>query len=165
MSDIAALETGASYPAVRDSDVLDQPIPVPPLAEQRDIAAALKAVRTSLLHESECERVAIDLKRSATRKLFTHGLRGEAQKDTEIGPVPESWELGRLDLYAKIISTRMTYSELESFRPTSEDNAVRVVGIKVADMNLAGNEVELRRASMRTTRCHHFPEARGRDCD
>ena len=25
--------------------------------------------------------------------LFTRGLKGEAQKETEIGPVPESWEL------------------------------------------------------------------------
>ena len=30
------------------------------------------------------------------RTLFTCGLRGEAQKETEIGPVPESWELSPL---------------------------------------------------------------------
>ena len=30
------------------------------------------------------------------RALFTHGLRGEAQKETEIGPVPESWEVSTL---------------------------------------------------------------------
>ena len=27
------------------------------------------------------------------RELFTRGLRGEAQKETEIGPVPESWKV------------------------------------------------------------------------
>jgi len=27
------------------------------------------------------------------RELFTRGLRGEAQKETEIGPVPESWDV------------------------------------------------------------------------
>lgn len=32
-----------------------------------------------------------NLKRAAMRALFTKGLRGEAQKDTEIGPLPESW--------------------------------------------------------------------------
>lgn len=26
------------------------------------------------------------------RELFTKGLRGEAQKQTDIGPVPESWD-------------------------------------------------------------------------
>ena len=27
------------------------------------------------------------------RTLFTRGLRGEPQNETEIGPVPESWEV------------------------------------------------------------------------
>ena len=31
------------------------------------------------------------LKRAAMRTLFTRGLRGEAQKDTEIGLMPKSW--------------------------------------------------------------------------
>ena len=34
-----------------------------------------------------------DLKRAAMRALFTRGLCGEAQKETEIGPVPESWDV------------------------------------------------------------------------
>jgi type I restriction enzyme S subunit len=36
-------QTGSSYPAVRDQDVFDQPIAVPPLAEQRRIVAAIEA--------------------------------------------------------------------------------------------------------------------------
>ena len=31
-------------------------------------------------------------------KLFTKGTRGEALKQTEIGPVPESWTENRLGL-------------------------------------------------------------------
>ena len=26
------------------------------------------------------------------RELFSRGLRGETQKETEIGPIPESWD-------------------------------------------------------------------------
>ncbi|MEK7152440.1 MAG: restriction endonuclease subunit S, partial [Patescibacteria group bacterium] len=37
--------------------------------------------------------VADDLKKSGMHKLFTHGLRDEAQKVTDLGPVPESWEV------------------------------------------------------------------------
>ena len=33
-----------------------------------------------------------ELKRAAMRELFTRGLRGEPQKETEIGPMPESWK-------------------------------------------------------------------------
>ncbi len=36
------------------------------------------------------------------RTLFTHGLRGEAQKETEIGPLPESWDVVHLDTLGRI---------------------------------------------------------------
>jgi type I restriction enzyme S subunit len=97
MAEIAALETGASYPAVRDSDALSQVVPVPALAEQFSIAAVLSATRAALLHEGECEAVSTALKQAAMSELFTRGLRGETQKETEIGPVPESWAVTTLD--------------------------------------------------------------------
>ena len=93
MENIAALETGASYPAVRDSDVLNQQIPLPPISEQRDIASVLTIVRFALQRQGECVSTATALKNAAMRVLFTRGLRGEAQKETEIGLVPESWPL------------------------------------------------------------------------
>ncbi len=43
-SRMASLERGASYPAVRDSDVLQSWLPLPPLLEQRNIAHILSAV-------------------------------------------------------------------------------------------------------------------------
>ena len=45
-----------------------------------------------MLGQTRCEEAATNLKRAAMRTLFTRGLRGEAQKETEIGPVPESWK-------------------------------------------------------------------------
>ncbi len=96
MEGIASMESGASYPAVRDVDVLDQVIPLPPLPEQREIAAVLNTIRTASLHQAQCEANATALKRAAMRELFTNGLRGEAQKETEIGRMPESWELSTL---------------------------------------------------------------------
>jgi type I restriction enzyme S subunit len=36
------------------------------------------------------------------RTLFTRGLREEAQRDTEIGPVPESWEVVQLGKLGRI---------------------------------------------------------------
>ena len=36
--------------------------------------------------------------------LFTRGLRGETQKETEIGPVPESWETEPIDAHFIVVS-------------------------------------------------------------
>ena len=90
---VSALESGASYPAVRDVDILDQVVPLPPLSEQRKIADVLNTIRTALLHQAQCKLNATNLKRAAMRMLFTRGMRGETQKKTELGPVPESWEV------------------------------------------------------------------------
>ena len=72
-------------------------VPQPPLDEQQAISAALRRVRNAVRAQDQSVAVAQDLKRAAMRTLFTHGLRGEAQKETEIGPVPESWDVRAID--------------------------------------------------------------------
>ena len=57
-----------------------------------------------------------------------------------------SWTVGRLAQFADVVSSRMTYAELESVQQPVIHDPVRVLGIKVADMNLPGNEVELKTA-------------------
>ena len=62
-----------------------------------------------LVHEaiSRSERLVEEgqvLKRAAMETLFTCGLRGETQKETEIGPVPKSWELKPLCDHFSVVS-------------------------------------------------------------
>lgn len=66
---------------------------LPPNDEPKQIADVLDLVRHALKIQDDGLVNAQDLKRAAMRALFTKGLRGEAQKETEIGPVPESWEV------------------------------------------------------------------------
>jgi type I restriction enzyme, S subunit len=89
-------ERGASYPAVTDKDVLNQFVPLPPVAEQEKIAAVLSKVQKAVAIEDAVVRNASDLKKSLLRRLFTHGLRGEPLKETEIGPLAKNWEVRNL---------------------------------------------------------------------
>jgi type I restriction enzyme S subunit len=66
-------------------------VPVPPIEEQSDIARVLGQVRHALKLESAIVAHTRQLKQVAMRELFSHGLRGESQKDSEIGPIPRSW--------------------------------------------------------------------------
>ena len=66
---------------------------VPRLEEQARIATVLNALRTAMLTQRRLVETTQALKRAAMQTLFTRGLRGEPQKETEIGPVPESWEV------------------------------------------------------------------------
>jgi type I restriction enzyme S subunit len=90
---MAGLERGASYPAVRDSDVKDSWLPLPPLPEQKKIAYILSAVQRTIEAQERIIQTTTELKKALMHKLFTEGLRNEPQKQTEIGPVPESWEV------------------------------------------------------------------------
>jgi len=71
--------------------------------EQRRIAAVLGLVQQAMEQQERLIALTSELKRALVRKLFTEGLRGEPQKETEIGPLPESWEVKRLEEVALII--------------------------------------------------------------
>lgn len=72
-------------------------VPHPEIDEQRDIVRALARVRETMRVHDQSSTLAQDLKRAAMRALFTRGLRGEAQKETEFGLVPGTWDESPLD--------------------------------------------------------------------
>jgi len=65
----------------------------PPLPEQRKIAHVLSAVQRAIEQQDKLIRTTTELKKAQMQKLFSEGLNGEKQKQTEIGLVPESWEV------------------------------------------------------------------------
>lgn len=87
------MEGSTGRQRVPENVLLDLPIPAFRQDEQRCIANCLEVIQRARAAEMSCERLAQDLKRAAMRTLFTKGLRGEAQKDTEIGLMPERWKV------------------------------------------------------------------------
>jgi len=71
---------------------------------QRAIASALVAIERASMHQLESIRIAQHLKQASMRKLFTHGLRNQPQKQTAIGPMPQDWEPRRLATLCEIWS-------------------------------------------------------------
>lgn len=74
---------------------------IPPLPEQRKIAAVLNLVQQAIEQQEQLIDLTTNLKKALMHKLFTEGLRGEPQKETEIGLIPESW---RVDSMKSFIS-------------------------------------------------------------
>lgn len=59
--------------------------------EQNQIGNVLRAIEKAVDLESDAVTVTSNVKKAAMLQLFARGLRGEAQKETEIGPMPVSW--------------------------------------------------------------------------
>lgn len=78
----------------------EQIIRYPSLAEQQKIAAHLFKIQQAIeIQESIIEKTR-ELKKSTLHHVFTHGLRGEKLKETEIGPIPASWSVQRFEKFA-----------------------------------------------------------------
>ena len=77
-------------------------VPRRPFAEQKTISALIEQVRAGSRNETVQLQHAQELKRATMRELFTRGLRGELQKETEIGLLPESWVVAPLGSLGKI---------------------------------------------------------------
>lgn len=97
--------TSGSTPSrerVEPKSFYDIEVPLPPLPEQRSIAALLRRFETAIELQCRALNAAKALKRAAMRELFAKGLRGEAQKETGIGPIPESWEAVRIGALGRV---------------------------------------------------------------
>jgi type I restriction enzyme S subunit len=74
------------------------PIPLPPLPEQRRIAHVLSTIQRAIAAQDDLIAAARELKRSLMQRLFTYGpgVEPAPTKETEIGEMPEHWEVVRL---------------------------------------------------------------------
>ncbi len=94
--------TGSTFASVNKTTLNSLYIPFFERAEQTAIGMLLRSLILQIDQEDEVLNTTQALKRATLRSLFTSGLRGETPKETEIGPVPESWEVVNLGILGRI---------------------------------------------------------------
>lgn len=93
---------GVNHPRTSWTVLKDFEIGIPKIPEQRKIAAMLFRIQKAIeLQESIIDRTR-ELKNSAMQFVFTHGLRGEKTKETEIGMMPDSWKIQPFEQFATL---------------------------------------------------------------
>ena len=79
-------------------------VPLPSLTEQRKIAFVLLKIQQATEQQHRIIETTRELKKSLMNKLFTEGLHGEEQKETEIGLIPKKWDVIEVDNLGEIIT-------------------------------------------------------------
>jgi type I restriction enzyme S subunit len=119
---LSKVVSGSTMPYIRKGDLERFPIPLPPLPEQKKIAHILSTVQRAIEAQERIIQTTTELKKALMHKLFTEGLRHERQKQTEIGPVPESWEVVEIGDLGKCVTGSTPKTKVASFYdPPSED--------------------------------------------
>lgn len=98
-------------------------IPVPPVSEQRKIAAALGLVQQAIEQQEQLIALATELKNVFLKKVFSEGLHGEAQKESEIGPLPQNWDVEEL---GKVVA-EIDYGISAPIPKTPPDGGIKIV--------------------------------------
>lgn len=95
---------GVTFKEISKANFRTIPITLPPLAEQRAIAHALRTVRSA--GEARRREIALERERKASlmHHLFTHGTRNEPTRDTALGSLPESWRVVPLGSLVQMVS-------------------------------------------------------------
>jgi len=100
--DIETEGTGSTFKAINKSKLQAFPFAFPPLPEQKKIAYVLSTVQTAIEKTEAAIKAARELKKSLIKYLFTYGpvsmdeVKNVSLKETEIGMVPEEWDVIRL---------------------------------------------------------------------
>ena len=95
--EIEAKGYGSTFKSINKTTINDFQIALPPLPEQRAIAHVLQTIQEA--KSARQRELALERERKAALMdyLFSYGTKGEPRKQTEIGEIPESWEVVRLE--------------------------------------------------------------------
>ena len=97
-----AKEKADGYPTLNISEIREIIFALPPLPEQQKIAAVLSTIQEAKERTEAVISATRDLKNSMMKYLFTYGpvplpeAENVPLKETEIGMIPEEWEVVRL---------------------------------------------------------------------
>ncbi|MEI8247075.1 MAG: restriction endonuclease subunit S [Lentisphaerota bacterium] len=98
------LSAGTKMPRVSWGDLKEFEVVLPPLPEQRKIAAVLSSADRSIVATEKLIAKLADLKKALMQQLLTKGIGHTEFKPSPLGPIPKSWEVKLLsDVISKII--------------------------------------------------------------
>lgn len=98
---------GSTFEAINGKELRDLEILLPPLPEQRRIAEILSGVDNAIAATQAVIEQTNTVKQSVLSHLLTRGIGHTRFKQSEIGEIPEGWEVLRLESLLANVNTPM----------------------------------------------------------
>src|SRR4030043_2268733 len=95
---------GTSISGLLRTDLEEVDLPLPVVAEQKKIAEILTTVDEAIEKTDQIIEKTKEAKKGLMQRLLTRGIGHEKYKKTEIGEIPEEWEVGEISDYGKIVT-------------------------------------------------------------
>jgi type I restriction enzyme S subunit len=105
------MRLGSAQPFIRPSDVKNAKVIIPPLEEQKRIAGVLRLVDRIAEETRHIVDIYERAKRFALKRLLTRGIGHTRFKQTEIGELPEGWEVVKLEDILNLIRNGTTVQQ------------------------------------------------------
>ena len=94
--------TGTTAQGIQQKRLVELDVLLPPLPEQRKIAAVLSSADRSIAATEKLIAKIADLKKALMQQLLTKGIGHTEFKPSPLGPIPNSWEVRKLHEIATI---------------------------------------------------------------
>jgi len=106
--DFKKLRGGSGIPMLTVTRLNDLEIPLPPLPEQKKIVYVLDSIQDAIRAQEKIIEKTKELKKSMMADLFKYGgpsfRKGRKLKKTEIGEIPENWEVVEADKFCTSVT-------------------------------------------------------------
>src|SRR5690554_5829072 len=121
---IDMIAQGGGQRNISTSDIGSIKIPLPPLPEQKKIAAILSSVDEAIEATEAVIEQTRTVKKGLLQELLTRGIGHTEFKKTAIGEIPRSWEVRAVENLADVIDPQPSHRT-----PPQDDNGIPYIGM------------------------------------
>ena len=153
-NEIESYKRGATIKGITRDNLKSLKVSLPALSTQKKIVSILLLIQNAIQKQDNIIGVTTNLKQSLMQKLFTEGLYGNPQKDTEIGLIPEDWQVSEL----RDVVSYIDYGLSEAIPKNPPKDGVKIVSTaditKSAEIlygkirTISANEATIRRLKL-----------------
>jgi len=117
--DFKKLRGGSGIPMLTVTRLNDLQIPFPPPSEQKKIVYVLDSIQEAIRTQEKIIEKTKELKKSMMADLFKYGgpsfRKGRKLKKTEIGEIPENWEVRKIGDLGEIITGKTPSTSVKEY--------------------------------------------------